>query len=161
MDKDRLIRRLSDEGEKVVHFLQTLGEDTWQAEIYTDGEVWKVHQILAHFVSVERAFQWLTADIVSGGRGTPNDFDLDRFNHEQVAQLQESSRAELIEAFKSERAATMGQVSIYSADDLAKIGNHPWFGQVSVSKLLKLLYRHNQLHLRDIRRYRSGSSGIS
>jgi hypothetical protein len=90
---------------------------------------------------------------VSGGSGTPANFDLDRFNHEQVEELKVFSRQELLEAFKSERAKTIKQASTYGVGDLDKEGIHPWFGQVSVGKLLKLLYRHNQLHMRDIRRY--------
>ena len=139
METTHLIKRLKDEGQKVTDFLIQLDEHTWDAEIYTENEVWKVHQILA-------------ADIVSGGRGAPEDFDLDRFNHEQVRELQSSSRQELIDTFSTERVATIEQASQYSNEDLMKEGNHPWFGQVSVSTLLKLLYRHNRLHLRDIRR---------
>jgi hypothetical protein len=155
MQISQLLKRLNDEGQKVTDFLITLEEELWEAEIYTENEVWKVHQILAHFVSVERGFQWLTADIVSGSKGVPEDFDLDRFNNEQVRELQSISRQELLDIFQSERSATIEQASRYSSDDLAKEGNHPWFGQVSVSTLLKLLYRHNQLHIRDIRRHLS------
>ncbi len=157
MDLPKLLGRLEAEGSKVEVFLQKLEESDWEREIYTEGEVWKVHQILAHFVSVERAFQWLTNDIVTGGRGTPDDFDLDRFNHEQVFKLQQKSRQELIHTFSKERAATIAQASGYKAEDLQKEGHHPWFGRTSVLKLLKLLYRHNQLHLRDVRRQLSSS----
>lgn len=155
MELSQLIRRLEDECLKVLDFFNQLEEDAWEEEIYTDGEIWKVHQILAHFVSVERAFQWLTEDIVSGGGGTPEDFDLDRFNNAQVRQLQPLPREELITAFQAERAKTIDQASRYDAHDLKQEGHHPWFGQTSVEKLLKLLYRHNQLHLRDIRRHLS------
>lgn len=155
MEKLQLLKRLKDEGQKVITFFNRIEEDVWEAEIYTEDEVWKAHQILAHFVSVERTFQWLTADIISGGKGAPEIFDLDRFNHEQVHELQSNSRQELIDAFRTERAATIEQASQYGSDDLLKEGNHPWFGQVSVGKLLKLLYRHNQLHMRDIRRHLS------
>jgi hypothetical protein len=152
MQLSQLLKRLEDEGLKVINFLNQLEEEAWEITIYTENDLWKVHQILAHFVSVERAFQWLTADIVSGGQGAPHDFDLNRFNQDQVAELQSHSRQELITSFKDARKATIDQASQYIPDDLLKEGHHPWFGQVSVSTLLKLLYRHNQLHLRDIRR---------
>jgi hypothetical protein len=155
MEKLQLLKRLKDEGQKVTNFLTEIEESVWEVEIYTENEIWTLDQILAHFVSVERAFQWLTADIVSGGKGAPEDFDLDRFNHEQVQKLQSHSRQELIEAFQTERAATIEQASRYGSEDLVKEGHHPWFGQVSVSTLFKLLYRHNQLHMRDIRRHLS------
>ena len=152
MELAKLLQRLTDEGLKVLQFFEGLVETSWEFEIYTEGEVWKAHQILAHFVSVERAFQWLTADIVSGGLGTPQDFDLDRFNHDQVMELEAFSRQELLSTFQSARNHTIQQASSYSSEDLAREGHHPWFGLVSVETLLKLLYRHNQMHIRDIRR---------
>ena len=35
--------------------------------------------------------------------------------------------------------------------DLDREGRHPFFGPSALEKLLKLVYRHNMLHLRDIR----------
>lgn len=151
MDLENILKRLEGEGKKVLAFFKALGESDWDEMIYTEGDAWGVHQILAHFVSVERAFQWLTNDIVSGGRGTPAEFDLERFNHEQVAQLQPYTREELLKTFSEERSATIQQASGFTPEDLDKVGHHPWFGMVNVGKLLKLLYRHNQLHIRDIR----------
>jgi hypothetical protein len=36
--------------------------------------------------------------------------------------------------------------------DLEKHGYHPWFGDVDLGSMAKLVYRHNLIHLRDIRR---------
>lgn len=156
MDKDKLLRRLDDVGQEVLQFFNQLDEEAWRINIYTEGEAWTVHQILAHFVSVERAFQWLIDDIVSGGAGTPVDFDLDRFNHQQVRSLETQSRQELLDIFQTERSATRNLVSRYTPDDFMKEGNHPWFGQLNITAILKLLYRHNKLHIRDIRRAVAG-----
>ena len=160
MDKDKLLQRLDDVGQEVLLFFNQLDEEAWRINIYTEGEAWTVHQILAHFVSVERAFQWLINDIVSGGDGTPKDFDLDRFNHEQVRSLETQSRQELLDIFQTERSATQTQVSHCAPDDFLKEGNHPWFGQLSITAILKLLYRHNKLHIRDIRRTLAGYGAI-
>lgn len=156
MDKNKLLKRLDDVGQQVLVFFNQLDETAWIVQVYTEGEAWTVHQILAHFVSVERAFQWLIDDIVSGGAGTPKDFDLDRFNHEQVRSLQTQSRKQLLDTFQSERRATLKLVSHFDPDDYLKEGNHPWFGRLSITAILKLLYRHNKLHIRDIRRTLAG-----
>ena len=152
MDKTKLLQRLEQEGQQVLLFLSQLNEHDWMLQIYTEDMGWTAHQFLAHFISVERAFQWLIDNIVSGGTGTPPEFDLDRFNHEQVKSLQEHSRQDLLSIYQAERATTLSQVTQYDSMDLLKEGDHPYFGQLSVEALLKLLYRHSKLHIRDLRR---------
>jgi hypothetical protein len=39
-----------------------------------------------------------------------------------------------------------------SADDLVKTGRHPWLGIAPLEDMIQLLYRHNQIHQRDIRK---------
>jgi hypothetical protein len=34
---------------------------------------------------------------------------------------------------------------------LGSRGYHPWFGEVEIRDMLKLVYRHNMIHLRDVR----------
>jgi hypothetical protein len=156
MDKNKLLQRLEQEGQQTLLFLKKLEDQEWRLQIYTGDMGWTAHQFLAHFISVERAFQWLIANIVSGGTGTPPEFDLDRFNQEQVMSLQEHSRHDLLSIYQAERATTLSQVTQYDSMDLLKEGDHPYFGQLSVEALLKLLYRHSKLHIRDIRRALAG-----
>lgn len=158
MDKAKLVERLELEGKKTVNFFETLESEYWNIPIYIEDEVWTIHQILAHFVSVERAFQVLVQDIQAGGIGAPRDFDLDRFNHEQVQALQDQSRDDLLTMFQTERATTIKRASHFDDGDLLKVGNHPWFGDMSVSAILRLLYQHNMIHIRDIRRTLSSHS---
>jgi hypothetical protein len=44
-------------------------------------------------------------------------------------------------------------------DDLAKQGRHPFLGTASLSDMIKLMYMHNQIHIRDIRRMLADSEG--
>jgi uncharacterized damage-inducible protein DinB len=158
MNKTKLLERLELEGEKAIQFFESLDEDSWTIPIYTEGAEWTCHQILAHFVSVERAFLWLINNIVKGGTGSPEDFDLDQFNREEVRALQVQSSNDLLTAFKAERLVTIDRTSSLHPDDLLKEGNHPWFGLLSITAILRLLYQHNLLHIRDIRRTLSASS---
>jgi hypothetical protein len=36
--------------------------------------------------------------------------------------------------------------------DLAKLGRHPFLGITSLEDIIKMVYRHNQIHMREIRR---------
>lgn len=152
MDKLKLIERLDLEGKNTVSFFEHLDGKSWTTPIYSEQETWTVHQILAHFVSVERAFQWLVQDIISGGTGAPEDFDLNRFNRDQVRALENQSSEDLLSTFLTERAETIKRAAHFDDEDLLKVGNHPWFGELSIAAILRLLYQHNMLHIRDIRR---------
>jgi uncharacterized damage-inducible protein DinB len=152
MDRQRLLQRLETEGQQVLQYFNQLEQQDWASHIYAEGELWTIHQILAHFVATEQAFQWLIDNIVKGGAGSPEGFELDSFNQEQVKSLEPHSRQELLDLFTTERNKTIEQASRYTSADLRKEGRHPWFGQMSTTSLLRLLYQHNKLHLRDIRR---------
>jgi len=42
-------------------------------------------------------------------------------------------------------------VSQFDDPDLEKSGRHPWLGMAQVEEIIKLMYRHNQIHQREIR----------
>jgi hypothetical protein len=43
-------------------------------------------------------------------------------------------------------------------DDFKRTGRHPFFGQMSIDEMFKLIYRHNMMHLRDVRRALGGEA---
>jgi hypothetical protein len=90
-------------------------------------------------------------EAVQGGPGVPRDFDIDAFNAAQVQALAGYTPAQLLEAFRDVRKQTCDFVATLLPEDLDRIGYHPWFGDESLYFLLKLIYRHPMLHLRDIR----------
>jgi len=59
---------------------------------------------------------------------------------------------ELIETFRVARA-DMAALALSLADEQLELrGRHPFLGVTSVKDILQLLYRHNMMHVRDIRR---------
>jgi hypothetical protein len=153
----RLVERLSDEGRKTVDFFHGLQLDQWDLPVYTEGSCWSARQILAHFISSERAFNLLIEDVLQGGKGAPEGFDIDRFNEREVAGMFQISPQELLSQFKGQRERSAVLVSRMEVADLSRTGRHPFLGQTSLEDIIKLLYRHNQIHQRDIRK--SLSSG--
>lgn len=147
-----LVQRLSDEGVKTAKYFRGLLPDEWGQRIYSDGASWNVKQILMHIISTEEAIYWLLRDIEQGGNGTPENFDLDLFNEKKVQEMQEAPTDDLIEVFLSKRSRTISNIQTYSSEDLSKTGRHPFLGVASVDEIVKLLYRHIQIHIRDIRR---------
>lgn len=148
----KLAQKLQVEGQKSHAFFQAIPSQDWQTPIYTEGAAWQVHQILAHFASAEASILQLAQEIVAGQDGLPSDFDLDTYNEQQAAVLALMSREELLQLFLQARSATVAFVEGLQAGDLERQGRHPWLGLAKIEDILKLMYRHNQIHQRDIRR---------
>lgn len=149
---DHLTKRMANYGEKTLDYFRDLTEEEWRTQVYTTGSEWTVRDILAHFVSAERAFYQLVEDVAAGGSGAPRELNIVEFNEREVPKLDPLSRQELLEAFDQARADSVQLTQNLHSEDLDKVGYHPWFGEVEVRDMLKLVYRHNMIHLRDVRK---------
>jgi uncharacterized protein (TIGR03083 family) len=152
-DKHALIqKRLRDEGDKLLAVFEPLTPIQWQTVIYTDGMTWTIKDLLAHQISAEREFQFYGRDVLNGGQGAPEGFDINRFNNHAVAQLADRNADQLLIDFRSTRQDTIDLVATIREDQFALQGRHPFFGLMTIEDLFKLIYRHNMLHARDIRK---------
>ena len=155
----RLVTRLENETQKTVDFFRSLSDEQMHLTVYSDHSCWTSQQILAHFVSAEKAFSWLIEDVLGGGSGAPESFDIDAFNDKEVATLQQNEPAALLHRFEILRRENILRVSRMSLEDLARIGRHPFLGIASLEDIIQLLYRHNQIHQRDIRKRLTAENG--
>jgi len=147
-----LAERLKAEGEKTAAFFAALSADQWNLEVYTEGETWAVRNVLSHYLTAEKGFLKIFADIRQGGPGASEDFDIDRYNASQQKKTQDLSPAELLEQFLAVRAEMTAWVAGLDQADLEKPGRHPYLGQTTLGEMIKLIYRHNQIHARDLRK---------
>lgn len=146
-----LCRRLEQEGEKVCAFFESLPAKAWDQRVYTTGSQWQVRHLAAHFVTAERGYLHYLREAVAGGPGVPRDFDIDAFNESQVPMLQALTGPGLIDALRSVRRETVAFLAALKPTDLDLEGYHPWFGEGTLGFMVKLIYRHPMLHLRDVR----------
>jgi hypothetical protein len=151
-----LAERLRTEGEKTVEFFRQTPAPQWSQQIYSDGSGWTAGQILIHFISTEEAIQALIADVLAGGAGAAEGFDIDAFNEREVVRLGNLPVHDLLDRFAELRQKTAAIVAQMRPDDLQRMGRHPFLGVVALADTIKLLYRHNQIHIRDIRHLSSG-----
>jgi hypothetical protein len=149
---EKLSHRLKEEGDKTQVFFQALTPIQCEIVIYDEGRPWTIRQVLAHFVSTEMSLGLLIENILAGGEGAPENFDIERFNYSQVTKLGDASLKDLLIQFTQYRAKNIGMVLSMGDDDLARKGRHPFLGVVSIADIIKMIYRHNQIHLRDIKR---------
>jgi hypothetical protein len=58
--------------------------------------------------------------------------------------------AELIERLRQARAQTIALVAALADEDLDRRGNHPLLGEMALEDFVKLIYRHDKMHMRDV-----------
>lgn len=147
-----LAEKLKSEGERFVVIFSEMTDDQWQQELYTEGAVWTIRNVLAHFVTSERGLLKLFESIRQGGEGAGEDFSIDRYNAAMQERTREASPQELLEQYKTVRAESIAWTSGLSEADLDKRGRHPFLGLTTLREMVKMLFLHNQLHYRDIRK---------
>lgn len=149
---DHLAGRLREEGSKVREFFLGLPPQMWDMQVYSDGTQWTVRQVLAHIASAENSMGRLVKNILAGGAGSPADFDIDTYNERKVLEQKNQPVAELIRLFAESREANSLLTANLTPADLARVGRHPFLGIVPLSEIIKMIYRHDQIHLRDLRK---------
>jgi hypothetical protein len=149
---DRIRKQLVAQQAKAQQFFEGLDSEQWNQQVYTTGSKWGVRQVLAHFVSTEKAFLKLIRDVLDGGSGASRDFDIDAFNEDETPPLSREPIADLLQAFRQSRKNSLGLLDELSMADLGRVGYHPWFGDIEVRAMFKLVYRHNMIHMRDVRK---------
>jgi hypothetical protein len=147
-----LADRLTTEGSRVVEFFNQLNHEQWGVLVYPGQSGWNMHQLLAHFVSAEIGRKELIVNVYNGGEGAPGHFEIDSFNQAEVERLSLESAHDLLRRFTQERAMLVELVSSMPEQGLERTGNDPYLGEVSLVEMIKLTYRHLQIHLRDARR---------
>ncbi len=147
-----IIDQLENNLKNTISFFRSLSDDQLRAQVYADGAKWTVKQVLAHFITIERSMQKLFKNILSGGPGSPEDFDVDRFNLTQPKKLDGFTVEELIEQFKSVREDTIDIVKGMTGQDFMREGRHPFHGHGKLERFIVWAYEHVDIHEDDIRK---------
>ena len=147
-----LADKLKSEGEKFTAFFASLTDEQWKVQVYTEGAAWTVRSVLAHFVTSERGLVRLFEQIRQGGPGASEDFSIDRYNASQQGKTKDLTPQVLLEQYRAARAEMAAWVSTLGEAELEKTGRHPFLGHATLREMIKMIYLHNQLHYRDLRK---------
>ena len=147
-----LAEKLKTEGERMAQFFAELTGDQWTREVYTEGTTWSIRNVLSHYVTSERGLIRLFESIRATGKGAADDFSIDRYNASQQEKTKDLAPAELLEQYKQTRAESIQWVSGLKGEELDIQGRHPFLGETVIREMVKMLYLHNQLHYRDVKR---------
>jgi hypothetical protein len=147
-----LAEKLKIEGEKFANFFAGLNDEQWKMEVYTEGTTWTIRNVLSHFATSERGLIRLFEQIRQGGAGVSDDFSIDLYNARQQEKTREATPTELLEQYKTIRANSITWVSGLQDSELEIQGRHPWLQQTTLREMIKMLYIHNQIHYRDMKK---------
>ena len=148
----KIANKMVSSGHKTRDFFKNIEGDDWYIQIYTEGANWSVHHILAHFVASEASVTRLIKFILQGNSGVPEDFNIDAFNEREINCFAKLPNELILQRFMERRGETVQMILDMSDTALATEGRHPWLGVVPIEEMFKLMYRHNQIHQRDIRK---------
>ncbi len=149
---NELADKLKSEGEKFYAIFVDLTDEQWQTEVYTEDQTWTIRNVLAHFVTSERGLVKLFERIRTSGEGSADDFSIDRYNAAQQKKTQELSPQELLEQYEAVRADSVAWTSSLAESDLEKEGRHPFLEMTTLREMIKMLYLHNIIHYRDMKK---------
>jgi len=147
-----LAEKLKTEGERMAAFFSELTDDQWGSEVYTEGATWTIRNVLAHFVTSERGLVKLFERIRTTGEGAADDFSIDRYNASQQERTKDLAPADLLAQYQQVRAESVQWVNTLKDEELDIKGRHPFLGETVIREMVKMLYLHNQLHYRDVKR---------
>src|SRR5258706_15322828 len=139
--QELILKRLQEEGSKTAGYFRGLSAESFGQQVYITGPLWRVRDVLAHFVSAEQTLQFYGRQILAGGPGAPADFVIDEFNATQVAGLRDAPTAQLVDDFAAARAKTAEMVAGMADADFYPLRRHPRVGNVPREQMLKLGHR--------------------
>lgn len=147
-----LAEKLKLEGEKVYTLFSAFTDDQWNAEVYTEGTTWTIRHMLSHLVTSERGLIKLFERIRLGGGGASTDFSIDRYNAAQQERSKDLTPLEILVQYKEVRGNSIMWVSGLKDEELEIEGRHPFLNVTTIREMIKMIYIHNQVHTRDMKK---------
>ena len=145
-----IIAELDKNMKDTITFFRSLSPDDLRIQVYQDGAQWTAQQVLAHFITIEGSMQWLFKNILAGGPGSPEGFDVERFNRTQPKKYDGKTIDELIAEFRSVRNETIAIVESMTDADFDREGRHAFHGHGKLERFIVWAYEHVALHLEDL-----------
>jgi hypothetical protein len=147
-----LVQKLEKGLRNTLLFFSNFKVEEWDQVIYLD-HVWTVRSILVHFLSAEQELLRLAQDVVEGGSGVPDGFDIHAFNQSAQETQTDQDPSNLLSALASARQRTIAWTSSLTDEQLDRSGRHPALGEISVEAMLNAIWGHHLLHIREIREH--------
>ena len=151
--RKQLARTLASGKDRTLAFFSGLDQSQLETRVYEDGAQWSTKAVLAHLVTIERSMHHLFRNILAGGPGSPEDFDIDRFNRKQPQRYAQHSLVDLLEEFTSVRNETIAIVEGITEADLDRVARHAYHGRGTLERFIRWADEHaleHEDHIRNV-----------
>jgi uncharacterized damage-inducible protein DinB len=152
----QLAEKLRSEGDKTLAFYQSLPDGAWDKQVFGDGAMWTVRGVFEHLCISEHTLRRLFEEIVNGGTGAPEGFDINAYNQSKTGRFGALPREEMFNLYRETRAKTIEFTQGLTDEQLALRGRHPAMGDTSLEEQIKMIYLHHTMHARDVKRVVGG-----
>jgi len=147
---ETLVEKLTKGISKSLEVFRSVEPDLWEKPIFDDPESWDLKDLVAHFIYSEEHLLSIAQDIAFGGKGSPEDVDIDAFNENGIENLRHRSVDELLDILTNVRKALIVWVRELDELELDRVGRHPVLGASNVETIVNSIYAHQLLHMREI-----------
>lgn len=146
-DSETIIEKITRARQRLLESVARLSEEEMSRK---PDEGWSIREILHHVAIGERANVELVRQALAGNPIRMEDFDMHRWNVEQVARRAGRSAAEAIAELKAVRQETLALLRSLGPEELALKLEHPGWGEMTIEQLFRALGIHDLMHRRDI-----------
>lgn len=154
--KETVVKELSATREAFFDLARQLEESDWTQPIYTHGETWTAGDVLRHLTDAESGMLGTMRNILQGGGGVPEDFDVNRWNRSRVARAKDKTPAELLAQMEENRADLLAFVDELAPENLDEEGRHASLRIMTIEEILHQIADHERQHMADLRQALDG-----
>lgn len=144
------VKKLQETREAFLGLARRLAEADWTQPIYTHGEKWTAGDVLRHLTDAESGMLGTMRNILAGGGGVPEDFDLDRWNRSRVAKAKEMTPSELLSQMEENREELLAFIDELEPEELDEKGRHASLRIMSIEEILHQIADHERQHMADL-----------
>lgn len=154
MTVEQLTDRLKSIRTNLVRAIEGLSDDDIAREVGTDG--WRsIKDIILHLSTSEHGMLVVAKRCLAGKMVSYEGFDLDRWNERQVEKKRHLSVSQALAELQAVREDGLNTLQGLTPEQLRTPAAHPFWGDVTVGQLFRIMSIHDELHRRDIEQLRT------
>jgi hypothetical protein len=150
--KDDILKALRESQREIEEVASSLPEAAWSTGVYENG--WNTKQLLCHLTESSGVAAFLVgmAQAPSGGGGMPAGFDVDAWNGQRVAALQDKPLPELLGELRANTERNISAVLAAPDELYSKHIKAPWDVEGPLADVIvESIQGHSATHLVDLR----------
>ncbi|MFX1514036.1 MAG: DinB family protein [Promethearchaeota archaeon] len=152
LKKYELNNKLKVVREEVIETIKNFSKNDLEKKVFSHKESWTIFEVIKHLNSSENGMIRLMQNILQGGEGVPEDFDLKRYNKRQVEKQVDISYEELLQNLEKNRKDLLQFMDTLEGEDFQKKGRHGSLKTMTIEEIINKIADHETDHLMKIKK---------